>query len=268
VDENTEIVNEYFSENGFESMILVKNLGSTFLYLLIYLGIVGFYFLVRLFAWRLKFLKTFADKLQGWLFWNASISFMISQFPPLFIAAFINLNDLKFVTTIEKISLVFCILTSLVLPVAFFLTFYILRKYRNDLGSENFKAKYSKLIDGLNTETRIGYYWNPIVLLRWAITNVVLVAIKDSYKIQIFSFLVISVAFQNLINQGQPLETRGENRQALFIEVCNSMYLYIMLMLTDFTGDNPFRELQGWGLAALVSFVVLINIIILLMQIY
>ena len=164
-------------------MFLVKNLGSTFLYLLIYLALVGFYFLVRLLAWRLKFLKTFAEKLQGWIFWKASISFMISQYPPLFIAAFINLNDLKFVTTIEKISLVFCIITSLVLPVALFLTFYILRKYRDDLASDLFKEKYSKLVDGLNTETGIGYYWNPIVLLRWAITNVVLVAVKDSYKI-------------------------------------------------------------------------------------
>jgi Na+/melibiose symporter-like transporter len=74
------------------------------------------------------------------------------------------------------------------------------------------------------------------------------------------------VVFQNLIIQGQPQETRGENIQALLIEGCNSIYLYIMLMLTDFTGENPFREQQGWALAMLVSGIVAINFIIFLVQ--
>ncbi len=64
--------------------------------------------------------------------------------------------------------------------------------------------------------------------------------------------------------QGKPLESRGENIQALFIEFCNSLYLYIMITLTDFTGDNPLREQQGWALAALISGVVFINFIVMI----
>ena len=100
VDDDTQVMNEYFSENGFESMTLVKNLGSTFLYLLVYLSLIFAYLVLKVLAWKSMTLKILAEKVSGWLFWNASIKFMISQFPPLFIAAFINLNAIKFETTI------------------------------------------------------------------------------------------------------------------------------------------------------------------------
>ena len=167
---------------------------------------------------------------------------MISQSPPLIIASLINIYDFKFVTTIEKVSIAFLILSLIAFPIALLYSFYILKKYKNDLESDIFKEKYSVLIEGINTKTKIGLYWNPLVLLRWAITNVILVTLKDSFLIQIFTLMIISVIFQALIIKGQPLETRGENLQGLFLEVCNSIYLYILLMLTDFTGRNPFRE--------------------------
>jgi hypothetical protein len=67
--------------------------------------------------------------------------------------------------------------------VALFLSFYILRKYQSDLGSEFFKANYSSLVDGLNTQTKLGLFWNPLVLLRWTLTNTVLVVFKSSFKL-------------------------------------------------------------------------------------
>jgi hypothetical protein len=38
-----------------------------------------------------------------------------------------------------------------------------------------------------------------------------------------------------------------------------SMYLYVMLCLTDFWGDNPFREQQGQGLVGVVGISTAVN---------
>jgi hypothetical protein len=47
----------------------------------------------------------------------------------------------------------------------------------------------------------------------------------------------------------------------IFNEVAASLYLYFMIMLTDFHGENTHREEIGWALLALVCGTVLINII-------
>ena len=55
--------------------------------------------------------------------------FMISQSPPLIIASLINIYDFKFVTTIEKVSIVFLILSLIAFPIALLFSFYILKKH-------------------------------------------------------------------------------------------------------------------------------------------
>ena len=45
-----EALNPYFEENGFSSKILIKNLGSTFVYLILYIVAVIFLFIINLSA--------------------------------------------------------------------------------------------------------------------------------------------------------------------------------------------------------------------------
>ena len=46
---------------------------------------------------------------------------------------------------------------------------------------------------------------------------------------------------------------------ALFNEVMVSVYLYLMISLTDFHGENPLRSEIGYALLFLVVFTVLVN---------
>jgi hypothetical protein len=50
------------------------------------------------------------------------------------------------------------------------------------------------------------------------------------------------------------------NYHVLFIEICVSLYLYIMLILSDFAGVNNKRVESGWGLVLLLSLVQLVNL--------
>lgn len=54
-----------------------------------------------------------------------------------------------------------------------------------------------------------------------------------------------SVITQALMLRYQPIKDKNENTISIFIEVMVSMYLYILLTLTDFWGENDFREEGG-----------------------
>ena len=97
-EEADHALNSYFEFNGFESMSLVKNLGSTFIYLLIYfLGLISLLLLIACKSYAnssnmLNWLKTWLKK---HLIWNSSIRFVLQQFQPLMISALINLYDVR-----------------------------------------------------------------------------------------------------------------------------------------------------------------------------
>jgi hypothetical protein len=76
VDEKTNSLNEIFSENGFETFFLIKNLGSTFLYLIIFLSLIILAILLKAISIKLKFLQGFVARIESKLFWNGSISFI------------------------------------------------------------------------------------------------------------------------------------------------------------------------------------------------
>jgi hypothetical protein len=62
------------------------------------------------------------------------------------------------------------------------------------------------------------------------------------------------------------MEGSFSNRFSFAIELAVSAYLYVMMMLTDFTGENLFRETQGWILAGLITSVVGLNTFIVFAQ--
>jgi hypothetical protein len=81
---------------------------------------------------------------------------------------------------------------------------------------------------------------------------------------QIFVLLVISVIFQIIIFKGKPMRDPADNRFTFVFEVAVSIYLYVLLMLTDFKGVNTLRLEQGWSLVILTSSTVVINITVIL----
>ena len=75
--------------------------------------------------------------------------------------------------------------------------------------------------------------------------------------------MTISVYFQALIILGQPMPNKSDNRFALLIEISVSIYLYVMLTLTDFMGENLLRDPLGWLLAGIVVSIVFVNVLTL-----
>ena len=99
-------------------------------------------------------------------------------------------------------------------------------------------------------------------MIRWAITIVVMVFLNQYSVAQIFVLLAVSVVFQIMMVIRNPMTEKWDQRITLIIEISVSIYLYVLLSLTDFMGDNTVRDELGWVLTILTGIVVAVNVLI------
>ena len=86
--------------------------------------------------------------------------------------------------------------------------------------------------------------------------------LRHNFYLQIFLLLVISTIFQFMIVGSKPMLAKVNNNMLLFNEIMVSIYLYLLLALTDFMRENDStRDLIGYALLFLVVFTVLVNLV-------
>jgi hypothetical protein len=140
-----------------------------------------------------------------------------------------------------------------------FFSWYINKIIKSDF--EEFKFSYGAIIDGLNSNTKAGRYWNPLNLIRWALTIAIMVYLNQHSGAQILVLLVVSVIFQIIILISNPMTDKQDQRIMWMIEISVSIYLYVLLSLTDFMGENTLRDELGWTLAIVTGGIVAINVL-------
>ena len=94
--------------------------------------------------------------------------------------------------------------------------------------------------------------------MRWALTIIILIVLHESSEFQIGILLIISVLFQAFLLFGHPWQDELEHWLSLFNEVMVSLYLYLLLTLTDYN-YMPFREFVGWSLLGVVFLSIIVN---------
>jgi len=186
--------------------------------------------------------------------WDYSLVFAFSQCSPLFIASLINLHAIKFDTNQNLIASVL----SLSIIFATGLTLVIIL-----LGLRQDSEKLSSLNEGMRES---GKYWRWYELIRQCLTMVILVEGRDLGSFQILALLVSSLLAQALTLHFKPYEDPWQNAFSFFNEYAVSVFLYLMLLLSDLnrveeegTRGLQVREIVGWALLALMTTVVLVN---------
>jgi hypothetical protein len=86
-----------------------------------------------------------------------------------------------------------------------------------------------------------------------------MVFVKKICAAQIFILLVTSVVFQIITIIAWPINDAWNQRITMLIEFSVSIYLYALLSLTDFMGENTLRDEIGWLLVILTATIVAIN---------
>jgi len=175
------------------------------------------------------------------------------------IASMINISDLNFETPFKFSSSILSIVALGVLAMATGIEIYLIRVHKGRYQIEEFTNHFEAIIDGLNTDTIIGRYWNPINLIRWALTIFVIVFLNQHSFAQILLLLIVSVIFQVMLLIGKPMSEKLDHRISSMIEAVVSVYLYVLLTLTDFSVENTLREEIGF---ILTGTVVAVNVLI------
>jgi hypothetical protein len=202
--------------------------------------------------------------LKKWLFWNGSLGILHSQAPPLMIASIINISDVNFDAPFKYASSVLSIVILVVLALEIGFEFHVIYKHKGRYHLEEFKFTYGAITEGLNTDTVAGRYWNPLIMIRWALTIAFMVFLNHNSVAQIFLLLAISLIVQIIMVISNPLTDKRDQLLTWMIEVSISIYLYDLLSLTDFMGENTLREELGWMLTILTGSIVAINVLSLL----
>lgn len=123
---------------------------------------------------------------------------------------------------------------------------------RGDIDPSVFENLFGTICEGVNLDKFFGSYWNVIILIRWTLTSIIMVLLRDYYYFQIQSLLLISIFTQIEIIVGRPMAGNYENEIALFNEAMVCVYLYLMMTLTDFNHDQHFRLECSLSLAVIV----------------
>ena len=180
------------------------------------------------------------------------------------IASIINISDLNYETPFKYASSVLSIVIFLMLAITTAIETYLIRTHKGRYQLEEFKFSYGAIIEGLESNTIVGRYWNPLNLIRYALTIAVMVFLNHNSVAQIFVLLVVSVIFQIMMVIANPMTDKWDKRITWMIEISVSVYLYVLLSLTDFMGENTLREELGWFLTILTGIIVTINVLLFL----
>ncbi|TNV85983.1 hypothetical protein FGO68_gene12606 [Halteria grandinella] len=229
-EEEGQGLNYYFEQQGFKSVNILFNLGSTLIYTF---GLIGIY-LVYLIS--ICIFKRVAMYLEKGLFWGSTIRFIIQQFQPMLISALINLQQLEFSSTMKIGSSIYTVTIMVVLIVA---------------------------VVGIGFGSRgqgIRGQWITITLVKWTILSVTLVTLREYPSMQLLILTLLLFLSQCLLIISNPSPVPLENHISLFNEIMASVYLYILYSLTDFMGRVEVKEGLGNMLLGVVIFTISINL--------
>jgi hypothetical protein len=121
------------------------------------------------------------------------------------IASIINISNLNFDSPFKYASSVLSIVVLVLLAFATGFEIYVIHTHKGGYQLNEFEFSYGAIIEGLDTKIIVGRYWNPLNLIRWALTIIVLVFLNKHNAAQIFVLLVVSFIFQIIMVKGNPM---------------------------------------------------------------
>ena len=136
--------------------------------------------------------------------------------------------------------------------------------YRNRFSIKDpaFVEKFGTLTEGLRGRSFMSQQWNIFLMIRWSLTAVIVVIMRNHPNFQISMLMLLTICWQCMIVYSLPFEEFYSNHWAMLNEFMVSLYLYALMVLFLFgQGSYPeyFRDGLGWVLIAVVIASVCLN---------
>lgn len=136
--------------------------------------------------------------------------------------------------------------------------------YRNrlNLNDPGFVEKFGTLTEGLRGRNFMSQQWNIFLMIRWSLTAIILVIMRNHPNFQISVLMLLTICWQCMIVYSFPFEEYYSNLWAMLNEFLVSLYLYALMVLFLFgQGRYPdsYKDGLGWLLIAIVIASVFLN---------
>lgn len=128
--------NESFGKMGYESESSVQNLGSMFMYLGGFVGLVAFVFLIRFLKNKYELINKIYTYLAKLIFWNMILRMFLEGYMEYAITSLMNIYKLQWDTRSNSFSSVFSIIIFAWIFIFPFLVWYILWRNSEKLEEE------------------------------------------------------------------------------------------------------------------------------------
>ncbi|TNV86529.1 hypothetical protein FGO68_gene670 [Halteria grandinella] len=260
-------MNLFIGSQGFQSRLLLFNLGSTLVFLIIQVMLLLTTGLMRLVSPINLRAKQFYQFLERKFIWGGTIRFVIQQFQPLIFSSLINIRSISFSENksqsqdkMANFYLSTIIFAGMLISIIIFTVII-----KQGIAGEE---KFSTLIEGLN-DSKQGFsqYWTVWTLAKWSLMCFVLILLID-YPCQQLQLLTILSMFSAILQfRVRPMNTNLENAICFFNEVMTTFYLYALIGLAAAGEDITLRENLGLALISILLFTILVNILKVLIMI-
>ena len=126
-----------------------------------------------------------------------------------------------------------------------------------------FLKKFGSLIENQRAyQSTIAAYWKLLILIRWTLTSIILIFLRDYNQFQIIALLILSVLFSCLIISAKPFEETIRNKLSLITESIVSIHLYILICFSEFIESTFIRKHLPEALLYTIAFNILIDFIV------
>ena len=101
---------------------------------------------------------------------------------------------------------------------------------------------------------------NVVDMLRTFVTVVILVKMRNYSGLEIILLILVSVSKQVYIIQVRPFSSRLENGLSLFNELLISLYIYGIILLTNYNNSAELRVQASFLLIGIIGVYTLVNV--------
>lgn len=101
---------------------------------------------------------------------------------------------------------------------------------------------------------------NVVDMLRTFVTVVILVKMRNYSGLEIILLILVSVSKQVYIIQVRPFSSRLENGISLFNELLISLYIYGIILLTNYNNSAELRVQASFLLIGIIGVYTLVNV--------
>ena len=101
---------------------------------------------------------------------------------------------------------------------------------------------------------------NVVDMLRTFVTVVILVKMRNYSGLEIILLILVSVSKQVYIIQARPFSSRLENGISLFNELLISLYIYGIILLTNYNNSTELRVQASFLLIGIIGVYTLVNV--------